>query len=322
MKKSVITYLHIIFWIAIIATKLVTPISTRLLSLVEFAQMTHYLALLFPIFFYIGYFLMKIKWTKRSAFASILGVILLYFLLYIFSKKAFAYALTPISSISLWIIIGCLFRFFIEWFKKRNEVITLEKENLASNIALLHSQINPHFLFNTLHNIDALIFDNQEKASKSLIKLSDIMRYMLSDAKSDFVVFQKELDHLENYLSLEEIRLKNPKFLTTSVDVDSAEILIAPMLLIPFVENAFKHSVDSSIENGIEIKVKLKNKKLTFSCKNQYDKSATDKDKVHGIGLATVKKRLDLIYKDKHQLSINADHSIFNVNLELELDEN
>jgi len=215
-----------------------------------------------------------------------------------------------------------LFRFFIDWFKKRNEVITLEKENLASNMALLHSQINPHFLFNTLHNIDALIFDNQQKASQSLIKLSDIMRYMLNDAQSDFVAFQKELDHLENYLSLEEIRLKNANFLHYSMNDDCDGILIAPMILIPFVENAFKHSVDSTIENGIEITIRIDNKKLIFSCKNQFDDAATDKDEGHGIGLTTVKKRLDLIYNNKYQLSIHSDHSIFNVNLELELDEN
>ncbi len=197
----------------------------------------------------------------------------------------------------------------------------LEKENLTSNIALLQSQINPHFLFNTLHNIDSLIYENQEKASKSIINLSDIMRYMLNDAKSDFVKLHKEIEHLENYLSLEKIRLKNEKFLNYSINGNYEGINITPMILIPFVENAFKHSVDSNIENGIEIELRIKNKTLIFTCKNQFDKTVTDKDKIHGIGLDTVKKRLDLIYKNKYNLLINSDNSVFKVDLVLELNE-
>ncbi len=323
MKKSVIIYAHIIFWIIILATKFVTPIITRFLSVLEFGQIALYLAFLSPILFYIGYFvIMKIKWKKKTLLMSVLGIASIYIMLFLLSKKVFAYALAPISSVFLWIIIGCLFRFFIDWFNKRNDLITLEKENLTSNLALLHSQINPHFLFNTLNNIDALIFDNQEKASKSLIKLSDIMRYMLNDAKSDFILFQKELDHLENYLSLERIRLKNSNFLNYSINGDCKEILIAPMILIPFVENAFKHSVDSTIENGIEIIINISEKKLVFTCKNQFDATEIDKDKGHGIGLSTVRKRLDLIYKNRHQLSITSDNSIFYVQLELEIHEN
>jgi two-component system LytT family sensor kinase len=323
MKKSVVIYVHIVFWIAMIATRFTAPILTRLLSPAEFGQIALYTTVLSPVFFYVGYFvIMKIKWTKNILSISFLGIVNLYFILFIVSKKIFALAFAPISSIFLWITIGSLFRFFIDWFQKRNEVVTLEKENLASNIALLHSQINPHFLFNTLNNIDALIFDNQEKASQSLIKLSDIMRYMLNDAKSDFVPFQKELNHLENYLALETIRLKNTNFLNYSIDGSCEKIVIAPMILIPFVENAFKHSIDSTIENGIEISIRIENKNLIFACKNQFDEFAIDKDESHGIGLATVKKRLNLIYKNKHQLSINSDNSVFNVQLELELNEN
>lgn len=253
---------------------------------------------------------------------SILGIVSTYLILFLISKKVFAYAIAPISSVFLFTTIGCLFRFFIDWFKKKNDVIILEKENVASNLALLKSQINPHFLFNTLHNIDTLIYDNQEKASKSLVKLSDIMRYMLKDAKSDWVELQKEVEYLENYLSLEQLRLKNEKFLNYSINGDYKRILIMPMIMIPFVENAFKHSVDSSIENGIVIKIRIENRTLSFVCENQFDKSETDKDKVHGIGLETVKKRLDLIYKNRHKLSINSENSVFKVNLEIDLNEN
>ena len=323
MKKSVVIYIHIIFWIALIATRFITPLLTRFVSINEFRIISIFQTFLPPIFFYIGYLgIMRIRWRKNFLLISTLGIVSTYLILFLISEKVFAYAIAPISSIFLFTTIGCLFRFFIDWFKKKNDVIILEKENVASNLALLKSQINPHFLFNTLHNIDTLIYDNQEKASKSLVKLSDIMRYMLKDAKSDWVELQKEIEYLENYLSLEQLRLKNEKFLKYSITGDYTGITITPMIMIPFVENAFKHSVDSSVENGIVIKIRIENRVLSFVCENQFDKSETDKDKVHGIGLETVKKRLDLIYKNRHKLSINSDNSIFKVNLEIDLNEN
>ncbi len=277
-----------------------------------------------PVFFYIGYLLvMKFRWNRKNYWLyTIIGIVFSYLILYFISKKAFVFGLAPLSSIFLWTTIGSLFRFFIDWFKKKNEVLVLERENISSNLALLKNQINPHFLFNTLHNIDTLIHDDQDKASKSLVKLSDIMRYMLNDSKPDFVELQNEIEYLENYFSLESLRLKNEKFFNYSINGSSNGFKIAPMILIPFVENAFKHAVDSNIENGITIKVVIVHNKLFFNCENQCDISETEKDKTHGIGLKTVQKRLDLIYKNKHKLTINSENSMFKVNLELELNEN
>lgn len=323
MKKSVIVYIHIIFWIAIIATKLIPPIITQILSPTEFGGILLYVTFLPPIFFYIGYVgIIKIKRYKKWLLISVLGLLITYLILYLISERVFAYALAPISSVFLYTTIGCLFRFFIDWFTKKNDVLVLEKENISSNLAILKSQINPHFLFNTLHNIDALIYDDQEKASKSIVILSDIMRYMLNDTNTDFVELKNEIVYLENYFSLERLRLKNDKFFNYSINGICNGYEIAPMILIPFVENAFKHSVDSSVENGIIIKISIENNKLIFNCENQYDKSEADKDKTHGIGLETVQKRLNLIYKNKHKLTLNSVNSIFKVNLELELNEN
>ena len=215
---------------------------------------------------------------------AIIGIVASYLILFWVSKKSFAFGIAPLSTIFLWTAIGCLFRFFIDWFNKKNEVLVLEKENILSNLELLKYQINPHFLFNTLHNIDALINENQEKASKSIVFLSDIMRYMLKDTKSEFVELQKEILYLENYFSLERLRLKNDNFLNYSIIGRNNELKIAPMILIPFVENAFKHSVDSSIENGIIIRIEIEKSRLIFNCENRYDKSETEKDETSGIG--------------------------------------
>ncbi|MFA5535127.1 MAG: sensor histidine kinase [Mariniphaga sp.] len=323
MKKSVVVYIHLAFWVVLIATYIVSPILGTYFSAEDYAIVSVYLRVLHPVFFYVGYlFVMNIRIKKKNLLYLFLGVAATYLLLFLISKKAFAFGLAPLSSFYLWTTIGCLFRFFIDWFKKKNDLLVLEKENVSSNLALLKTQINPHFLFNTLHNIDALIHDDQDKASQSLLKLSDIMRYMLQDAKTDFVGLQNELQYLENYFALESLRVKNKDFFHYSITGDCEGLTIAPMLLIPFIENAFKHSVDSNIENGILAKIDVKNKKLFFYCENQYDPSETDKDKTQGIGLETVQKRLNLMYKNKHTLTINKADSVFKVNLELELNEN
>jgi two-component system, LytTR family, sensor kinase len=296
MKKSVVIYVHIIFWIALFATQFITSLIIRFLSIKNYGAIALYTNYLTPVFFYLGYLgIMNIKWNRTYLLISIAGIVSFYLLLLSISGIVFAYAIAPISSFFLWTTIGCLFRIFIDWFKKKNDLIILEKENAESNLALLKNQINPHFLFNTLHNIDTLIYDDQDKASKSLVKLSDIMRYMLNDAKSDYVELQKEIEYLENYFSLEQMRMKNEKFLKYSINGNYKGYTIAPMIMIPFVENAFKHSIDSNTENGIIIKITIKNQLLSFVCENQFDKAEINKDKVHGIGLETVKKRLDLI---------------------------
>ena len=322
MKRSIIVYIHIAFWLVILATRFVSLILTKYLSPEEFGLISLYVQLLPPVFFYIGYLgVMSVRWEKKYLLLPLIGIIFIYLMLFLISKKAFAYGIAPISSFFLWTTIGCLFRFFVDWFKKKNDVIVLEKENIGSNLALLKTQISPHFLFNTLHNVDALIHTNQKKASKSLVKLSDIMRYMLTDAKSDFVELEKEIKHIENYLSLEKLRLKNDNFLNYKSVGRSKGLTVAPMIMIPFVENAFKHSLDSSIDNGINIEIKVENERLNFVCENQFDASDIDKDKTHGIGLETVQKRLELIYHNKYKLLINSENSVFKVYLEIELDE-
>ncbi len=324
MKKSVIITLHILFWIALSASKIANPVLFKL-DLFEHINTKFYLfvAYLPIVFFYGGYIgVMKINRKIRVGVILLLSLVTVYALLYFVSSKIFVYALIPIPSLFLWTTIGCLFRYFIDWFQQKNNVVILENENTNSKLALLKNQINPHFLFNTLHNIEALVHNSPDKASNSIITLSDMMRYMLKDTKADYVALKGELDHLENYLALEQIRLKNKNFLNYSVNGNPEGKKIAPMILIPFVENAFKHSVDSAIENGIQIDIRIEEDMLYFRCVNQFDSSENHKDQSHGIGLETVKNRLSLIYKNNYTLSINTGNALFSVDLKLKLYEN
>jgi len=281
--------------------------------------------------FYSSSFLIKrfiVEKPKNSIFVMVFFILLIQciFLLGFFeiidgNSLIFVFILTIV--IILFIILGGVFQFQIAWNNKNNKVrLEMEQQNHESQMALLISQINPHFLFNTLHNIDSLIKRNADKASQSLIKLSEIMRYMIQDTKLDLVFVENEIDHIKNYISLEKLRLKNDKFVNIDIKGNFKGCKIAPMLFIPFIENAFKHSVDSDMEEGISIKFLLENNSILFNCENIYDISELEKDKSHGIGLETVKKRLDLLYKNRHKLSINSNNLVFKVNLKIELNEN
>ena len=328
MKKSVFVLIHIVFWL------IIWLVSISLFRLSSFPlqpwnvclSFTWPVMFLYSIPFYIFFFYAKLILKNIKYLIPLLLLIVPYYFFTLYTHSGFQYkysnTLLSFSTDLLFGLLGALFQFFTDWFKKNEMKLELERKNNESNLALLRTQINPHFLFNTLNNIDTLIHFNQTKASKSLNMLSDIMRYMLMDAKSDRVELQSEIEHLENYLSLEQLRLKNEKFLNYSISGIASGIRIAPMIMIPFVENAFKHSVDSTIEDGIIIKIAIENDLLNFTCDNHFDKLDTDNDKVHGIGLNTVKKRLDLIYKDKYKLLINSDSFVYKVKLEIKLNEN
>jgi LytS/YehU family sensor histidine kinase len=276
-----------------------------------------------PLYFYIGYFgIVRLIRKKRLAISIALVIAILFFILFLVSKNLLAFGILAFSQIFLWGTIGYLFSIFIDWFQKRDKILLLEKQNAESNLAMLRTQINPHFLFNTLHNIDTLIMDNQEKASRALIKLSDIMRYMLQESQLDHVPLNKELVYLENYISLERLRIKNPDFVRFSIIGNYEGINVAPMLFLPFVENAFKHSVDSDCENGVTILFNFNKNIITFNCDNKYDKTDSERDNIHGVGLEIVKKRLELIYPGKHRLRISKNDSLFKAELQIELNDN
>jgi ligand-binding sensor domain-containing protein len=190
----------------------------------------------------------------------------------------------------------------------------LDTQNQTSEQALLRSQINPHFLFNTLNNIYSLVYQKSANAPEALMKLSDIMRYMLYDTSSDMVLLDKEVQYLRSFIDLHTLRLKNKDFVSFDVVGDPSGKQIAPMLLIAFVENAFKHGNKSVPSPGIQIMLDCMADKIRFSVKNFKNTSAA-KDSLGGIGLTNVKRRLELIYHDKYKLEINDLDDKFEVDL-------
>ncbi len=205
-------------------------------------------------------------------------------------------------------------KLFKLYFKNQQIKTELENKNKSSELALLRSQLNPHFLFNTLNNIDSLIVSNPEKASDAIIKLSEIMRFTLYDADNDRVTLEKEISFLENFIALQQLRLKNPFFVNFDIDGKCTGKSIAPMLFIPFVENAFKHGLKSVVAPGIEIKLKCEYQTIIFEVSNHFSSlEDQNKDETSGIGLVNTEKRLALLYPEKHKLTITKKEGIFKV---------
>jgi ligand-binding sensor domain-containing protein len=192
--------------------------------------------------------------------------------------------------------------------------VDMDIQHQASELALLRNQVNPHFLFNTLNNIYSLVYQKSSEAPEALMKLSDIMRYMLYETASDKVLLEKEIDYLKSFIDLQLLRLKSREFVQFEITGDPSGKIIAPMLLIPFVENAFKHGNKTVLNPGIIIKLDCKPNSLSFYVMNS-KRIGGSKDCVGGIGLTNVKRRLDLIYHDKFSLDILDSENKFEINL-------
>ena len=204
-----------------------------------------------------------------------------------------------------------------EWYIQEKQSKEMEKQKLVSELSFLKSQVNPHFLFNSLNGIYALAIKKSDKTPGAILQLSDLMRHMLYESEKERVDLSKEVDYLKNYIALQKLRLAKDAVIEFDVKGEVAGKQIEPMLFIPFLENAFKHGVDSEGAD-IRIRLEVKQNRLNFSMFNRVS-AARQKDRVSGIGLVNVKKRLDLHYGDQYKLDYEEKNGIFTVNLQLNL---
>jgi sensor histidine kinase YesM len=205
------------------------------------------------------------------------------------------------------------------WQLEQLRTETLSKENTNAELQLLKAQVHPHFLFNTLNNIYSFTLSKSPEASSLISKLSDTLQYMISDCKTDLVPLEKELKMLEDYTGLEKVRYGDRLEMWTDVRGDYKDKLIAPLIMIPFVENCFKHG--SSAMRGkqwIQLSIHIRENMLHFQLKNSKPPEPVQIKNKNGIGLINVKKRLALLYPN-HQLDISSAEGVFSVSLQLEL---
>ncbi len=201
------------------------------------------------------------------------------------------------------------------WFQAQQQKNQLEKQNLISELALLRSQINPHFLFNTLNNIEGLISIDGKKASDSLIRLSSILRYVLYDSATERVPLEKEISFLKDFIELQSLRLINRDFISFEYSGNVEGVTIAPMLLVPLVENAVKHGDKSSGSPGVSIQLEIGPNMLDFKVTNNVNLIDKNRDVTGGIGLKNLNRRLDLLYPGRHEFISSQRDGVFISNL-------
>jgi two-component system, LytTR family, sensor kinase len=195
-----------------------------------------------------------------------------------------------------------------------------ETENLKSELSFLRSQVSPHFMFNVLNNMVALARKQSDALEPSLIKLSSLLRYMLYETDEEKVLVEKEVEYLNNYIDLQRQRFGKHIRINVSFEVQDKSLSIEPMLLIPFVENAFKHGTGLIEDATIDINLRVENGHLDFIVKNRYNDLAQEtRDKTSGIGLHNVRRRLNLLYAKHHSLIIEKKEGWFTVMLHLNL---
>lgn len=207
-----------------------------------------------------------------------------------------------------------------DWLRQQREMRDLRTQTMQSELSFLRSQINPHFLFNTLNSLYALSLKKDDKAPDIVLQLSDMMRYMLYESNEEKVPIEKEIGYMKNYLELEKLRHGPNVKIEFALGGDFSDLKIRPLLFLPFIENCFKHGVNKSLDlSYVIMKLEADDSKIEFSIKNNKpaDDLKTDFDEVGGIGLQNIRRRLKLLYPGRHHLEIRETDEEFIVNLTL-----
>jgi hypothetical protein len=243
-----------------------------------------------------------------------------------FSQSDYYHGLSWVRFVStLWdqmsfMIFTGMIKFAVDWFDMENKKKELENQKLNAELNYLKAQINPHFLFNTLHNLNYLALAKKDEASEVIVKLSNIMRYMIYESKKQRVPLSKEIDYMRDYLDLEKIRLNNQFDISLDTARLNHQLEIEPLILIPFLENAFKHGVrDKHPESWVKMTLSSEGKELKMELANSVFEKSHSNLEASGFGLENVKQRLKLSYPDRHRLDIDSQADQFRVRLNLEL---
>jgi LytS/YehU family sensor histidine kinase len=333
LDKYTVVVLHVCFW--------ALYLSYRVYDIQEYIGVKHaFIYVSLPMAFtliasYLHYFFILPEWlaSKKSApyFVKLFIVLAAVITLRIIAENQVFPSITPdpdyyktlkLSRVisTLWdtlafIVFTGMIRFTVNWFVLENRKKQLENEKLVAELNYLKAQINPHFLFNTLHNLNYLVYSKSENATEVIIKLSNIMRYMIYEANKNEVALQKEIAYMHDYIALESLRLNQSFTLDFNVQGSTREIHIAPLVLITFLENAFKHGVSDQEEKcWIKADLSVSPEQIRFTVANKKLKKTQERER-SGFGLENVTKRLQLIYPERHSIRIENGTDIFQIDL-------
>lgn len=207
------------------------------------------------------------------------------------------------------------------WYHQRKQTIEAEQQRTVAELKLLKAQLHPHFLFNTLNNLYSHTLEFSPKSPEIVLKLSDLLRFMIYESNTPHIPLSKEIELLQNYIALEQLRYGERLDMSVSIKGDVGRYQIAPMLLLPFLENAFKHGTSKQIEQcWITLDLSVENSTLTFKLINSLDPNGESDSKLGGMGLQNVIRRLELLYKDNHTVQTVRMEEVYVVNLTLGLE--
>ena len=337
--------IHLVFWAVYLSLPFMlrpNPTVRDVHEIERFQRWTLFFSLIcfshIPIFYLHTEILIKKILKKRGILLYLLGIILVISASFYFNdflrelifnhqgeykRRASFFQRGPLMSdlfqLLFILAIGYIYQHVIENIKEKELIKESENETLKSELSFLRSQISPHFMFNVLNSVVSLSRRKPEMVEPVVIKLSELMRYMLYETNDSSVPLEKEALYLESYIDLQKIRFGNDISIHFEQHIEKKGMHIEPMLLIPFVENAFKHGVGLVQNPSIDINLSSNEKGLVFSVKNKISQSSKleKKDDSSGIGLSNVKRRLELLHPN-HQLTIEENEQEYIVELVIE----
>ena len=329
-------FLHLSFWILlyfflVLIDQSIYPIWYVLVK--ELVDVSFYVIIVYTnIFYLIPQFLQKKKFFLYLVSFGLLIVLispiktLSYILLYQGEPDLLALVVnnrTTIFLICLFVgLISTAFKITSDWLVNQNEYKELQRQNMTSELKFLKSQINPHFFFNTLNNLYALTLKKSDLAPEIVLRLSEMMRYMLYESNEKKVSLEKEINYVKNYLELEKLRQGGKFKINFNLSGEIKNQEIAPLMFIPFLENCFKHGIDNQIKSGyVNIDMQLHEESVHMEIENSIPPTVNhDSEKgPGGIGLENVKRRLKLLYPRKHELNIIEKPNSYKVLLDIKI---
>ncbi|RUT79871.1 sensor histidine kinase [Ancylomarina longa] len=276
---------------------------------------------------YLKYIFQIIKWEAITI--SILSIILYNFPEIEFRKFAMQspWKMVIMNSFrtNIFILSSSLFHFVKEWIKLKDENLKFTEkaqEQLEAELNVLKAQVNPHFLFNTLNNIYSMSLYDSAKTPDMILKLSQLISYMLYECKDEEVSLEKEIQFIKNYIELESVRVEDVAQINLQIDGENQEYQIPPLLFIPLIENAFKHGINSVHDSSeINIQISISDSSINLDIENPYEqmKEVEAATNHKGLGIQNVKKRLELLYPKRHIFTTSIDNNLYKTHLSLSL---
>jgi two-component system, LytTR family, sensor kinase len=335
LRKKVVyhTLFWLVFWLLLVVVGKNEAVQFESQLRNEFMSLLFFIAAV-----YINIRILVPRYLARHALMYLLSIVVLtllitpirIFVLYIiFSENSFYQTALVQNQVSLYlgtlivVLLSTVLKILTDWWRYQQEKQTLITQSMQSELRFLRSQINPHFLFNTLNNLYALTLTKNDQAPEVVLKLSEIMRYMLYESNERRVTLQKEVDFIQNYIALEQIRLPKGAEVKFEVTGDPTKHVIVPLLFVPFLENSFKHGLNRHLNAAgfVHVRLVIQGEHLSFSILNSKPLNLPDNFKPHpgGIGLQNLRSRLKMNYPFRHSLEVKDAGENYLATLELEL---